>query len=168
MRNGINNIESFGIKSILLRPTAIVRLESNGRFKNERALIDPSSTCSIISEELARRISVRRTRVGSKEMGLLRIGGNDGSSLVLETYAEIRRKYQVILPTKSLDDRIIEEFPGLQLADPRFNVSAPLNLLLGADIYSRIIRNGVYGGSFGKPLAQYTIFGYIISGPCPQ
>ena len=66
----------------------------------------------------------------------------------------------------SVDGRILDEFPGLQLADPQFYVAAPVNLVLGADVYSKIIRNGVAGGTFGKPLAQFTIFGYIISGSC--
>ncbi|XP_065371002.1 uncharacterized protein LOC135963159 [Calliphora vicina] len=152
--------------SVLLKPTAMVNIESNGRFISERAIIDANSEVSIISEEVARRISARRINVGDKEKCLIRIGGNHGSSTIIEVYAEIKRNLNMMAPPRSVDGSILDEFPGLQLADPHFNSSSAVNLLLGGDVYSRIIRNGVYGGSFGKPLAQYTIFGYIISGLC--
>ena len=87
-------------------------------------------------------------------------------SSTVETYAEVRRRYSVLTPQKSVDARIVDEFPGLQLADPQFHVAATVHITLGADLYPRIIRNGIMGGSFGKPLAQFTIFGYIISGSC--
>lgn len=153
-------------ESILLRPTAIIRIVSNERYVSERALIDPGSECSVISLEMVRRLGARTVRVGNKERCFLKIGGGHGISTTVETYAEVRPKYRVVTPAKSLDSRIMDEFPGLQLADPQFHVAAPVNILLGGDVYSRIIRNGVSGGSFGKPLAQFTIFGYIISGSC--
>lgn len=68
-------------------------------------------------------------------------------STIVETYAEVRRNYVVVTPKKSIDVRIIEEFPGLQLADEHFHTSAPVHLKLGGDLYSKIIRNGVSGGA---------------------
>ena len=85
-------------------------------------------------------------------------------SSTVETYAEVRRNYAVVTPKKSVDVRLVEEFPGLQLADEHFHTSGPVYLTLGGDLYSKIIRNGVSGGALGKPLAQFTIFGYVISG----
>lgn len=153
---------------ILLKPTAIIKIVSSERYVTERVLIDPGSECSIISEDVVRRLGARTVRVGNKERCLLNIRGNHGISTSVETYAEVRRRYRVMTPDKSIDARILDEFPGLQLADSQFHVTAPVYILLGGDVYSRIIRNGVYGGSFGKPLAQLTIFGYIISGSCAQ
>ncbi|XP_046803800.1 uncharacterized protein LOC111689753 [Lucilia cuprina] len=149
--------------SILLKPTVVLNIEAKGRFISVRAILDANSDISIISEEVANRISARRIHVDNKEKCLIKINGNHGSSSTIEIYSEIKRSFKMILPPRSVDDRILEEFPGLQLADPNFNISTPVNVLLGGDVYSRVIRNGIYGGSFGKPLAQFTIFGYIIS-----
>lgn len=153
-------------QAIFLKPTAVVKMVSKDRYIFERALIDASAECSIVTEEVVRRLGARTVRVGRSERCLLTIRGNHGSSETVETYAEVRRRYNLVTPSKSVDGRILDEFPGLQLADPQFYVAAPVNLVLGADVYSKIIRNGVAGGTFGKPLAQFTIFGYIISGSC--
>lgn len=153
-------------EAILLKPTAIIRLEAAGRFVNERVLIDPSAACSVVSDELVRRISGRRVRVANTERCFLKLGGQYGSSATIETYAEIRKNYRIVTPAKSIESKIVDEFPGLQLADPQFNVAAPVMMMIGGDVYSQIIRNGIYGGTLGKPLAQFSIFGYLISGPC--
>lgn len=77
--------------TILLKPTAIIRVEAGGRYVNERVLIDPSATCSVISNELVHRISGRRVLFGKKERCFLKLCGQYGSSASVETYAEIRK-----------------------------------------------------------------------------
>ncbi|XP_065356164.1 uncharacterized protein LOC135950556 [Calliphora vicina] len=151
---------------VMLRPTAVIQMVSGDRYVTERVLIDPGAECSIISEEVVRRLGTKTVRVGSKERCLITFRGNHGISATVETHAEVQRKHLVMVPRKTVDGRIVEEFPGLQLADPQFYVAAEVQITLGADVYPRIIRNGVVGGSFGKPLAQFSIFGYIISGSC--
>lgn len=153
-------------ETVLLKPTAMVKIVCGDRYIHERALIDPTNEISIISESLARRMSQKIVKIGKKARCLLRLRGNHGMSTTVETYAEVRRDHKVMTPKRSVDVRITEDFPGLQLADEQFYTSGPVFITLGGDLYSKIIRNGVSGGTFGKPLAQFTIFGYIISGLC--
>uniref|UniRef100_A0A1I8NKX9 Uncharacterized protein n=1 Tax=Musca domestica TaxID=7370 RepID=A0A1I8NKX9_MUSDO len=63
-------------------------------------------------------------------------------STTVETYAEVRRDHKVMTPKRSVDVRITEDFPGLQLADEQFYTSGPVFITLGGDLYSKIIRNG--------------------------
>ncbi|XP_065370748.1 uncharacterized protein LOC135962783 [Calliphora vicina] len=153
---------------IILKPTALIKIVANERYILERAVIDPSAEFSITSDEVVKRLNVRTVKVGKTERCLITIRGNFGMSTTVETYAQVRRDYCVITPTKSLDDSIVDEFLGLQLADPQFNVSSKAHLILGSDVYPRIIKNGIAGGTFGKPFAQFSIFGYIISGSCAK
>ncbi|XP_065354391.1 uncharacterized protein LOC135948867 [Calliphora vicina] len=146
---------------IILKPTALIKIVANERYILERAVIDPSAEFSITSDEVVKRLNARTVKVGKTERCLITIRGNFGMSTTVETYAQVRRDYCVITPTKSLDDSIVDDFLGLQLADPQFNVSYKAHL---SDVYPRIIKNGIAGGTFGKPLAQFSIFGYIISG----
>lgn len=54
---------------------------------------------------------------------------------------------------------------GLQLADSEFYRPGSIDLVLGADVYGAIILEGLIKGSLKSPIAQRTVFGWIISGP---
>ncbi|XP_076301718.1 uncharacterized protein LOC143219726 [Lasioglossum baleicum] len=54
---------------------------------------------------------------------------------------------------------------NLDLADPEFTSRQPIELLLGANIYALIIREGLRQGAAGCPVAQATTLGWIVTGP---
>ncbi|XP_075151474.1 uncharacterized protein LOC142225573 [Haematobia irritans] len=153
-------------ETVMLRPTAVVKIVRGDRYIYERAIIDPGADTTIIDESLVRRMGQKAIRVGNEYKCYLQLRGRYGMSNTVETYARVRQKYSILTPKKSVDIRIVDEYPGLQLADPLFYLAGNVHLSLGGDLYSKIIRNGVSGGTFGKPIAQFTIFGFIISGAC--
>ena len=53
---------------------------------------------------------------------------------------------------------------GLQLADNFESPPNEIDILLGADLYSEILLEGLVKGPVGTPLAQKTIFGWVLSG----
>jgi len=53
----------------------------------------------------------------------------------------------------------------LTLTDPRLLSPRSIDLILGADIYSNIIEDGLIKGSADIPVAQKTKLGWMISGP---
>ncbi|CAH2085176.1 unnamed protein product [Euphydryas editha] len=50
------------------------------------------------------------------------------------------------------------------LADPKFNIPNKIDLLLGAEVYSKVIVEGIVRGPSGYPVAQNTRLGWILSG----
>jgi hypothetical protein len=56
----------------------------------------------------------------------------------------------------------------LQLADPDLLCSGPIDILIGADYYGNIILKGLIKGNEYQPIAQKTIFGWIVSGPVSE
>ncbi|XP_024893157.1 uncharacterized protein LOC112468270, partial [Temnothorax curvispinosus] len=77
----------------------------------------------------------------------------------------------VVLPHLSLYHgtglRQIDAWPhllNLQLADPQFSATDPVELLLGAEVCSVILEEGLRKGDPEEPIAQRTAFGWIISG----
>lgn len=52
----------------------------------------------------------------------------------------------------------------MKLADPDPTSSTPIELLIGADLYGRILLNRVRQGPPGSPTAQSTVFGWVVSG----
>ncbi|XP_076237871.1 uncharacterized protein LOC143181374 [Calliopsis andreniformis] len=64
---------------------------------------------------------------------------------------------------------------GLQLADPFYLEQRPIDIVIGVEVYSRILRPDVKHGGVNGPVAQHTSLSWIISGraspngdSCPQ
>ncbi|XP_047543298.1 uncharacterized protein LOC125075634 [Vanessa atalanta] len=53
----------------------------------------------------------------------------------------------------------------IQLADPDYNISNKIDILLDAKIYAEIIMSGLIKGTKQQPIAQQTRLGWILSGP---
>ncbi|XP_011685702.1 PREDICTED: uncharacterized protein LOC105448687 [Wasmannia auropunctata] len=52
----------------------------------------------------------------------------------------------------------------LVLADPDFRATDSVEILLGADVYAKIVEDGLRKGKTGTPVAQRTSLGWILSG----
>lgn len=68
------------------------------------------------------------------------------------------------LPSATLRKTKWEHLENLELADPDFYVSGPIDILLGADVYSMIIEDGVRKQDSSSPVAQHTKMGWILCG----
>lgn len=80
--------------------------------------------------------------------------------------AKVVSKLALKTPSTSLNSSIISMFSHLMLADADFHTSQGISLVLGNDSYSKILKTGVIPGENGLPLAQDTIFGWVLSGTC--
>jgi len=54
---------------------------------------------------------------------------------------------------------------NLQIADPNFCKPGSIHIIIGADSYGQIIRPGLIKGDPSSPVAQLTLFGWVVSGP---
>lgn len=72
-----------------------------------------------------------------------------------------------MLPNDDFDRSIIKcnQLNDLILADPSFNKSARIDMILGADVFSEIILAGFIKPGDNACVLQETEFGWIISGP---
>ena len=57
---------------------------------------------------------------------------------------------------------------GLHLADQEFGVPGFIDVLLGVDIFSRLVRQGRRQGPPGSPMPIKTCFGWVLSGTVKQ
>lgn len=68
------------------------------------------------------------------------------------------------LSTCHIGATIQQAFPDLILADQRFFIDEKVDLVLGGDIYPQIIMSGIKKNALKTPLAQETIYGWILTG----
>lgn len=71
------------------------------------------------------------------------------------------------MPRASLPVDIKDRFSTLALADPQFNVASPVDMLLGADVFSAILDGRQIKIDDDLPTAFSLIFGWVLIGPIP-
>ncbi|XP_075150837.1 uncharacterized protein LOC142224944 [Haematobia irritans] len=160
---------------ILLR-TALVQIEHNGELFTIRALIDPGSQRTFISKRIQSRLQLPTTKSNFEISG---IGGQRQTSdkqcqlSIVSKKHEIRFSVSAIvlpqvtkrLPAVSFEIPNNSELENLELADPYFNKSSQIDLVLGNDSERFINIEGIKKNICGETSAYNTIFGWVLSGP---
>ncbi|XP_024867312.1 uncharacterized protein LOC112451722 [Temnothorax curvispinosus] len=165
-------------KAILLATARVTIADRHGDPHEVRVLIDQGSEVSIVSESLVQRLRLPRSRT---RVSIFGIGGSQSGSTRGKVSLTIKSKttgatltaVAFVLPRLSLyqgaANNCRTSWPhlrGLPLADPRFAANDPVELLLGAEVCSTILEDGLRRGEPQTPIAQKTILGWILSGGC--
>ncbi|XP_049886484.1 uncharacterized protein LOC126380961 [Pectinophora gossypiella] len=140
-----------------------------------RCLLDQGSQINLITEDAAQRLGLERCNQSSSVFG---IGTSATQSkgavqLVCEsrynnytfiTNALVMPKVIGLLPNFTFEKQPWSHLHNLNLADPEFNISKPVDVLLDATVYAEIIMDGILRGSNNAPIAQQTRLGWILTG----
>ena len=169
---------------VLLMTCQIRVIGKNGHTTLARALLDTASSTSFISERLVQQLRLSRER---RQIQVTGIGGTAEGPIThsfvsfavqgtrsragrgRETFSGIEG---IVLPeiTAPIPAHPVTHDPrwkhieGLRLADPQFGVPGPIDVLLGADVFGRVIRHGRRRGSHSSPAALETSFGWVLAG----
>lgn len=161
----------------VLLATALVKVTAeNGRTLQLRALIDQGSEGSFITESAAQTLGLRRNTINGSITGLgenivmqarhsvsFDIQSNYDKTFSLPVNAYVLKSLTRLLPSKPVN-MTWKHLQGLTLADPEYGQPAQIDLLLGAEIYGKIMLDGIVSASQGSPLAQRTSLGWILTG----
>ncbi|XP_061395049.1 uncharacterized protein LOC133330652 [Musca vetustissima] len=158
--------------------TAWVSIVKNGMSHRARALIDPCSDDSFISERIQRFLNLPTMPIAAEISGLggeclarcssiamLTISSIVNPNFSMEIEALVVPDVTGNVPTHAFSNVSKEHLPNLKFADPEFFRSAPVDLLIGGNLYPVILLSGVEHGILGSLVAQETVFGYIVTGP---
>lgn len=163
----------------VLLGTAIVMLRaSNGDFVQVRALLDTGSQANIISESCVQLLRLHRER---SNMTITTVGGTNhvsthGMVKLVVTSRDTNQTFQMQLSALvmskvtgfcgggnvRLDDWPTSITKGL--ADPEINRRNRIDLLLGANVWSRILMSSVYSSPNSNLVAQRTQLGWVVFG----
>lgn len=149
-----------------------------GEFYAVRILIDQGSELSFVSEKLVQRFKIERR---TASIPLCGVGGthsgftkgivsielssihNSNSSCIINAY--VLPRVTAKLPSFSVTTPFWPHIEGLQLADPGFARMGPIHIIIGSDYYGSVIMSGLKRGESSSPIAQQTLFGWVLSGP---
>ncbi|XP_055543590.1 uncharacterized protein LOC129729131 [Wyeomyia smithii] len=166
-------------KFVSLLPTAIVKVKSKGKnnvFHEVRALVDSACMSSLITKQAFQRLGLNRRNASILVSGInsekpcrtegavvLQISSRFNELIVIVVEALILNQLIPDQPCQEFDiecNSLREE----SLADPTFNQTGQVDLLLGVEVFFSILEPGKLMDSRGYPIAQNSIFGYLIGG----
>ncbi|XP_057330973.1 uncharacterized protein LOC130671223 [Microplitis mediator] len=161
----------------LLLATALVKLNSlSGSTCTARVLIDQGSELSFVTHSLIKKLDIplNKAAIPLRGIGNVSAGHSLGSCQVslhsLHSSASITIQAHVLalltvnLPSFTLTNKKWPHIKGLQLADPDFLTSRPIDIILGAAPAAHIINAKIRKGNDNDPIAQSTTLGWIIYG----
>lgn len=165
-------------KQILLA-TALVNVEAkSGEYQEVRALLDQGSQASFVTESTVQGLGLKKIPVNgrisglggdksgmtSKSMVILRVKSRLEPEFQIETKAYVLQNVTSLIPGKRMRAPEWIETHQLYLADPTYNTPNKIDILLGADVYCQVLKEGLLRGPAGTPVAQCTTLGWILSG----
>ncbi|XP_058974711.1 uncharacterized protein LOC131800873 [Musca domestica] len=159
----------------VLLATAQVRVKSvHGEYITLRALIDQGSQVTSVSEDAAQllqlpklKTDVRLRGLGETTVGVAKskvflvIRPRFFSDTKIEAEALVLPKLASAHPDNNFKYNI-ERWGNISLADPKFNKSERVDLVIGADLFPQILEDGVRHDE--AIVAQNTKLGWILSG----
>ncbi|XP_071635052.1 uncharacterized protein [Temnothorax longispinosus] len=86
------------------------------------------------------------------------------SNFEVQMQAHILPKLTSPIPSFSHNKDNWSHLNNLELADPEFHERRSIDLIIGAELYSKIIEEGIIKGEPNTPIAQFTKIGWIVSG----
>lgn len=183
---GKNPVVGFSQKiesklTTILLGTTLVQLHSNsGNSLVVRGVVDSGSMISCVSEHAARLLSLKRCsnelidvdglaslRIKTKGVSRIRISALNGSEVAYNHPVVILEKITSNLPHTPVPIEVTERYKNLVLADPTFHLPSSIDILIGADLFSKIMTGERLVIADNLPAAMNSVFGYIIVGPAP-
>lgn len=172
----LNTCLHSSITNQILLATAMIKIKDKfGKYHYVRALLDSGSQTSFIRQRLADKLKLSQREVHINVSGIggslqrinksmtISIQSAYTSNFGIEINCLIANTLRQILPIKTIDKENIRIPHGIKLADPDFNVARDFDVLIGADIFWELLRDGKFKLSNG-PILQETVLGWIISG----
>ncbi|GJQ79105.1 hypothetical protein Trydic_g5360 [Trypoxylus dichotomus] len=177
----INDVANFTCSNQLvsfnqvLLSTALVKINVMGRIFKARVLLDSGSQSNFITQELCDQLNLRRVPIDHTVKGVgqqitkinnqatVHFMSND-ETFTMTINCMVIPKITDKLPTKSFESSFLVLPKDLVLADPTFNISADIDILLGSHAFWFIMCSGQRILGKNMPILQNTRLGWILAG----
>lgn len=150
---------------IILLPTVLVKVDGKPEKIVARCLLDSGSSVSRVSRKFVQQLDLDTLTLQEETICQLTLRSRFDANVKVDGAFRVDNRISKVTPVESLPETFKRNFPHLFLADPKFYEAAGIDIVIGVDIYPRVIAEGIYSRQ-GLPTAQSTIFGWTIYGLC--
>ncbi|CAH2218476.1 jg24628 [Pararge aegeria aegeria] len=161
---------------VVLGTTRTHILDISGHYQDFRAVIDSGAQTSFISSECAQRLGLPRKKCPFSISGLggeyiknqgmvtctIKPRRQDRPTLIVDMV--VVAKVASEMPNVNFPCDVIKQYTRFNLADPKFYKRARVDILLGNDVVSEIIKSQPLFVNDKIPSVIETVFGSVISG----
>uniref|UniRef100_A0A0A9Z510 Uncharacterized protein n=1 Tax=Lygus hesperus TaxID=30085 RepID=A0A0A9Z510_LYGHE len=165
------------VTSVILG-TAVVQIKDiRGQFQDVRLVLDCGSQHSFITQRCVRRLGLDVSKFskrisgigetafeGAKGQTACTIRPRDKMSPNISINAVVIRNITSFLPSNPFPQHLIKTFSHFELADPKFWVSSPVDILLGAEVFDQIWTKPAMKFGPDTPSLFPSIFGNVVMG----
>ena len=175
----VSSNAATGTSNSLLMTYRVVVHAPDGSTAEARALLDSGSSASFVSERLSQSLSLVRSRQSTKIHGITGLSHSSpiqalANFNISPTHDAMRKLIMtaVVVPKVTCDlplhpvqrDIKWKHLSGIRLADPHFCHPGRIDLLLGVEIFTKVLRQDRRTGPPGSPIAIETEFGWVLAG----
>lgn len=168
-------------QNTVLLATVLVSIKSqSGKNLVCRGILDSAAQSTFITEKCAQTLGLKRSyanqlsingisaaQVKTKGLTHVSLTSLSGEILVQHHPVLILDKITHDLPRTKVSPEVRRKMKHLVLADPTFDTPAPIDILLGADLFSLSLKGQTISLGDNMPVAIETIFGYALFGQSP-
>ncbi|XP_026744319.1 uncharacterized protein LOC113505711 [Trichoplusia ni] len=163
----------------VLLATALVEAQTkNGANHLLRVLLDQGSQASFITESAVQLLGLKKlpargvisgiggdeSAVASKFIVFVTIKSRHDPNFIYQVRAFVLGTITTLIPGEKISVPTWPELDSLTLADPEYHTPNKIDVLLGAEVYGQVLREGLIKHSPGSLIAQNTCLGWILSG----
>lgn len=164
--------------AILLATAVVTILDSKGNPTKCRALLDNGSECNFITEDLCQKLKLKKYKSNQPLAGIGR-AQVQSSHYTQCTFFSCQSSFKATLdflvlpkltqnlPSQNVDISELKIPEGIELADPNFDISNRIDLIVGSEIFFSLLSIGQINLGPSLPILTKTKLGWIISGPIP-
>lgn len=147
----------------ILLPTVLVKV--NNKTTHARCLLDSGSPISRISKKFITKHNLTTLTLQDETICPLTLKSRFDTNSKIDGTFRVDNRLTLQTPARSLPESYKKSFRDIFLADSKFYESSGIDVIIGVDLYPRVICEGVIS-KVGLPTAQSTIFGWTIYGSC--
>ncbi|XP_075148496.1 uncharacterized protein LOC142222319 [Haematobia irritans] len=146
-------------------PTALARAITKSGTNKTRLILNSGTTESAILRSFVVRHQLQTTKRGSDEFCTINLQSFHDKAFKVQIHAVVREKLNTTLPEKVKDKILEDTYSHLpDLADPHFYHPVNIDIMIGNDEMPKILKAGLIQTASQMPIAQSTVFGWVISG----
>lgn len=153
--------------AITLLPTILVKICCQSEDNVVRCLLDSGSRSSCITSRIVEKLHLATLALEDETICPLTMISIHDHNVQLQTILKVKNRISMLTPSESIPASFRKNFRNILLADTEFFKSRSVDIILGIDIYARVIREGILN-KYGLPTAQNTIFGWSLYGLCSK
>ncbi|XP_073835142.1 uncharacterized protein isoform X1 [Musca autumnalis] len=166
-KNSVSERLSCRAKSHVFLPTALAKVLTAEGCDKVRLVLNSGSTQTTFSSKLVDRLQLPLTQRAGKQFATINLQSFHDHTIKIQITGEIKGHLNISPPEYTKEKRLQAIYNHLtDLADPHFFNPINIEIMLANDIIPKILKAGLIQTATNMPIAQSSVFGWIISGKC--